>query len=126
MEFLKHNWKDLKADITSIFSDFSRNGIINKVMDETYIALIAKQKKCDLASDYKPISLTTTMYKLLAKTLPDKLKITLPHYTISNYQMAFVKDRQITDAILIANETINFWRLKKVRGLVIRCGKSFR
>lgn len=34
--------------------------------------------------------------------------------------MAFVKGRQITDAILIANEAIDYWRTKKVKGLVIK------
>lgn len=61
-----------------IFSDFPQKGIINKVMNDTYIALIAKKDKCCFAGDYRSISLTTAMYKLLAKTLADRLKETLP------------------------------------------------
>lgn len=34
--------------------------------------------------------------------------------------MDFIGGRQITDAILIANEAIDFWRVKKVKGHVIK------
>lgn len=34
--------------------------------------------------------------------------------------MAFVKNRQISDAILIANAAIDLWRVKKVRDLIIK------
>ncbi|KAA0048127.1 reverse transcriptase [Cucumis melo var. makuwa] len=34
--------------------------------------------------------------------------------------MNFVKDRQITDAILIANETIDMWEKQKTRGFVFK------
>ena len=49
-----------------IFKDF-HNGIINKAVNVTYIALIAKKEKCSLAFDYKPISFTTALYKIIAK-----------------------------------------------------------
>lgn len=51
--------------------------------------------------------------------LEERLKATLPD-TISEFQMAFVKGRQIGDAILIANEAIDYWRAKKVKGYVIK------
>lgn len=60
-----------------IFKDFHKNGIINKVVNVTYIALIAKKEKCSLPSDYRSISLTTTLYKLIAKMIAERLKITL-------------------------------------------------
>ena len=119
IEFLKKHWKILKQDIKIVFVDFFQKGIINNIVNETYIALIAKKEKCSKALYNIPISLTTTLYKLIAKTMTERLKVTLSH-TISDHQMAFVKERQITDAILIANEAIDYWKVKKTRGFVIK------
>lgn len=34
--------------------------------------------------------------------------------------MAFVRGRQTTDAILIANEVVDFWKVKKTKGFIIK------
>ena len=61
-------------------------------MNETYISLIAKKDKCRTDADYRPINLTTSVYKILAKTLATRVKLLLPH-TISSHQMAFIDER---------------------------------
>ena len=80
---------------------------------------LQKKWKSETPSDYRPINLTTSIYKLIAKVIAERLKTTLPE-TISEFQMAFVKGRQICDAILIANETIDYWRAEKINGYVIK------
>lgn len=61
---------------------------------------------------YRPISLTTCLYKAVAEVLLERLKKVLP---IEN-QMAFMADRQIIDASLIVNELIDYclWNKKRV------------
>lgn len=61
--------------------------------------MIAKKERCLKATDYRLISLTTSLYKINAKTLAERLKQTLPS-SISKNQLAFVKNRQIINAIL--------------------------
>ena len=34
--------------------------------------------------------------------------------------MAFMEGKQITDAILIANEAIDYWKVKKIKGFILR------
>lgn len=109
----------LKKDICQILQDFHENDIMNRnVINNTYIALITKKKNCTLSKDFRPISLTTSLYKIIAKVLVNRLKPTLPK-TIFDNQLAFVKGRQITDTIFMANEAVDYWKVSKFKGFVI-------
>ncbi|TYK08561.1 LINE-1 retrotransposable element ORF2 protein [Cucumis melo var. makuwa] len=72
-----------------------------------------------MPSYYRPISLTTSLYKIMAKALANRLKVTLAD-TVAENQKALIKGRQITDAILIANEAIDTWKQKKTKGFVLK------
>lgn len=110
----------LKGDLMKVFQDFHSKGIVNNNVNNTYIALVNKKEKCVHTLDYRPLRLTASLYKIMAKALANRLKDTLPA-TIAENQMAFIKGRQITDAILIANEAIDWWkqRKKKSKGFVL-------
>lgn len=45
MEFYNFAWKFIKGDILNMFSEFHNNCIINKAVNATYIALIARKKE---------------------------------------------------------------------------------
>ncbi|KAA0026124.1 LINE-1 retrotransposable element ORF2 protein [Cucumis melo var. makuwa] len=115
----KKHWNNLKGDLLNVFKDFHKKGIVNNNINNTYIALINKKDKCNMPSDYRPISLTTSLYKIMAKALGNKLKTNLPD-TVAENQMAFIKGRQITDAILITNEAIDTWKQRKTKGFVLK------
>lgn len=122
MLFYKKHWQIIKEDLMKFFHNFHRNCIINDNVNNTYIAFIGKKKKktrCITPLDYRPISLTTSLYKIIAKTLANRIKSTLAD-TITKNQIAFIKGRQITDVILIPNEAIYFWRTKKIKGFVLK------
>lgn len=118
-EFYKKYWNILKHDILKVFQDFFRKGIINASLNETYICLIPKKMDARTVSDYRPISLISCMYKIIARVLSERLKKVLPH-TITEFQSAFVAKRQILDASLIANEIIDGWEKKQEKGVVIK------
>ncbi|RVX09132.1 hypothetical protein CK203_013752 [Vitis vinifera] len=56
--------------------------------------------------DFRPISLVGSLYKLLAKVLANRLKQAVGE-VVSEYQHAFIQNRQILDAALIANEAVD-------------------
>ena len=92
MLFYKKYWNDLKGDLLNVFKNFHKKGIVNNNVNNIFITLISKKDKCSMPSDYRPISLTTSLYKIMAKALANKLKTTLPD-TVAENQMAFIKGR---------------------------------
>jgi len=61
---------------------------------------------------FQPISLVGSLYIILAKLLANRLKQVIGS-VISEVQSAFVKNRQILDGILIANEVVDETRKSK-------------
>ena len=70
-------------------------------------------------SDFRPISLITSLYKIIAKVLSGRLREVL-HETIHYTQGAFVQGRQILDAVLIANEIVDERRRSGEEGVVFK------
>ena len=70
-------------------------------------------------SDYRPISLITSLYKIIAKVLTGHLRGVF-HETIHSTQGAFVQGRQILDAVLIANEIVDVKRQSGKKGVVFK------
>ena len=66
-------------------------------------------------SDYRPISLITSLYKIIAKVLSGRLRGVL-HETIHSTQGAFVQGRQILNAVLITNEIVDEKRQSEEKG----------
>jgi hypothetical protein len=110
--FLKDFWDDLKGDVMRYISEFHRNGKLTKGINSTFIALIPKVESPQRLNDFRPISLVGSLYKILAKLLANRLRMVIGS-VISETQTTFVKDRQILDGILIANEVVDEARRAK-------------
>ena len=102
-----------------IFQEFWRDGIIHGVTNETYICLIPKKANSSKVKDFRPISLVTSLYKIISKVLSSRLKGVLAD-TIAETQGAFVAGRQILDFVLIANETVEEYRKLGRSGIVFK------
>ena len=70
-------------------------------------------------NDFQPISLVGSLYKILAKVLANKLRQVIDS-VVSDVQSAFVKNRQIIDGILIANEVVDEARKSKKELLMFK------
>jgi len=104
--FIKDFWEDIKGDVMRFISDFHRNGKLTKGINSTFIALIPKVDSPQRLNDLCPIALVGCMYKILSKVLANRLRLIIGR-VVSETQSAFVKDRQILDGILIANEVVD-------------------
>jgi hypothetical protein len=100
-------------------SQFHRNGKLAKGLNSTFIALIPKVESPQRLNEFRPISLVGSLYKIVAKLLANRLRLVIGS-VISEAQTAFVRDRQILDGILIANEVVDEARKYKKELLLFK------
>ncbi|WJZ96626.1 hypothetical protein VitviT2T_015292 [Vitis vinifera] len=112
-------WDVIKEDLVRVFPEFHRSGVINQSTNASFIVLLPKKSTTKKISDFRPISLITSLYKIIAKVLSGRLKEVL-HETIHSTQGAFVQGRQIMDAVLIANEIVDERRRSGEEGVVFK------
>lgn len=70
------------------------------------MALIPKKAGAFELRDFRPISLTSGMYKVFAKLLAERLKRVVSKL-VNKHQMTFIHGNQIMDATLIASESVD-------------------
>ena len=93
-------WDVIKEDLVRVFVEFHRSGIINQSTNASFIVLLPKKSQTKKISNFRPVSLNTCLYKIIAKVLSGRLRGVL-HETIHSTQGAFVQGRQILDAVLV-------------------------
>jgi hypothetical protein len=116
---MKDVWTELQADLMRFMAEFHRNGKLMKGINATFITLIPKVDNPQRLNDFRTISLVGSLYKILAKVLANRLRLVIGK-VISESQTAFVKDRQILDGILIANEAVDEARRTKKELLLFK------
>lgn len=110
-------------DIFKVAEEFRRKGKFVREMNSTVIVLIPKKKKISSMTDYRPISLSNTLYKIVSKALVNRLKSLLDKI-ISGEQHGFVPRREIVDNIIMAGETIHSMLSDKKQGMIVKLDVS--
>ena len=92
----------VREEVKKIFRDKRMPKYLNK----THIALIPKVQGPESFSNYRPISLCNSVYKIITKIIVARLR---PHLNqvISPFQTAFVPDRKGIDNAIIVQELIH-------------------
>ena len=118
----------LGEDVTNVVRNFYITGNLPPRLSETHIALIPKKPVCQVPSDFRPISLCNVVYKIIAKSLANRLKPHLPDY-IHPSQQAFIEGRRISNNIIVAQEIAHSFYLNSWDGsdfmLKIDLAKAF-
>lgn len=84
MAFFKTCWDVVKRDITDTVRHFHDKSFLNKGSNVTFLSLIPKSGHATRVSDFRPLSLVGSAYKIISKALACRLKVVLPDI-ISSY-----------------------------------------
>jgi hypothetical protein len=79
----------IKSDIMGVFSDFHAYSKFVKSLNASFIALIPKSLGATDLSDFRPTSLVSDVYKIIAKILANRMS-PIMEKIISKPQNAFV------------------------------------
>ena len=119
LAFWKFYWDFVKDEFMDIFKDFFERGKFVRSLNTTFLVLIPNKGGAKDLSDFRPINLAEGLYKLLTKVLANRLKKVVGK-VVSSSQNAFVEERQILDAALIANEAIDSLLKRKESGVLCK------
>lgn len=114
-----HSFDNIGRGILRDFlAKFDRSGLLNACIRETFICLISKMDTMEKVKGIRLISFTTSTYKIMAKVHIERLKKVISS-TISMNQSSFIEGRQL-DPLLIVNEVVKYYRIKKKRGWYLK------
>lgn len=98
---------------------FHINSKLVRGINSSFVALLPKNDNPSCFSEFRPISLIGSLYKVLSKVLSSRIKSVLPKI-ISESQSAFKRGRSILDGVLVANEIVDEWKKKQKKGIVLK------
>lgn len=110
--FFKKMWPILKDPIIQLVQNIFTTGSVPTLLNETLITLIPKVPNPETLSQFRPISLCNTLYKLIPKIVVNRLKPYLDDL-ISPNQCSFVAGRQGIDNVIITKEILHHFKTRK-------------
>lgn len=110
--FFQQYWHIVGNEVTDFCLRVLNNGEQPLDFNHTLIALIPKINHPEHVTDFRPISLCTVVYKLISKTMVNRMKCMLLKI-ISPFQSAFVPGRHIHDNVITAFETVHSIRANR-------------
>ena len=119
VEFYIVFWKDLCDMLLNSYNFSLQNGFMSLSQRNGVITLIPKKDK-DLLylKNFRPITLLTVDYKILAKMLANRLKKTLS-YLIHPDQSGFLKGRNIGNNVRLIIDIIEYTKYKNIPGAIL-------
>ena len=119
-EFYKIFWKEIRDIVIKSFNSSFNTGSLSFTQTSAILTLLHKGK--DLAKNklqnWRPISLTNTDYKILAKCLANRVNKVIENI-ISEDQVGYIKGRNVSTILRTIDDLIEYWNLKNKPGILL-------
>jgi len=119
-EFLKFFWIDIRDIVIKSFNESFKTGSLSFTQTSAILTLIHKGKDLprNKLQNWRPISLTNSDYKLLAKCLANRVSKVIESI-ISEDQVGYIKGRNVSSTLRTIDDLIEFWNLKDKPGIFL-------
>nr|GFA92259.1 RNA-directed DNA polymerase, eukaryota [Tanacetum cinerariifolium] len=118
-EFFRKYWDTLGFDFYAAVEWFFEHFMFARGCNSSFIALIPKTQDPKFVSDFHPVSLIGSLYKVVTKILANRLSSVISDL-ILEVQTAFLPNRQILDGPFIINELLSWCKYKKQQAMVFK------
>ncbi|CAH9113266.1 unnamed protein product [Cuscuta europaea] len=105
-KFFKKCWHIVRSDLLKVVQEFFMGISIPKALSSILIVLIPKVPNPSSFGEFRPICISNFVSKVCTKVLTDRLSMILPKI-ISPEQIGFMKNKDMVDHILIAQEMVH-------------------
>lgn len=112
-EFYKKIVKILMPDLISTLQAVIEGGTPLDPLNTSYIVLIPKKEASAKPDNFRPISLVHGVQKIFSKLLANRLQHRM-HEIINTAQSGFLKNRQITESFIYAQQILSRAQREKV------------
>ncbi|GJX45301.1 RNA-directed DNA polymerase, eukaryota [Tanacetum coccineum] len=118
-DFFHKFWSTIGPDFCLAVEWFFKHHSFSKGCNSSFVALIPKKNDPRFVSDYRPISLIGSLYKVVTKVLATRLSLVISDL-ISDVQSAFLPNRQILDGPFIINELLSWCKHNKQQAMMFK------
>ena len=102
-------WDVVGPDVLAMIDEFWACWCNMDRLNRAYIILLSKVEGTERIGDFRPISLSNSIYLIITKVLANRLRTAVAVF-MSPFQSAFMPGRQMSDNIVLAEEIVASWR----------------
>lgn len=119
-EFVKIFWCKLKDVIVQSFNYSFDHGSLSYTQRAAVLTLLHKGKDLpkNKLTNWRPISLTNTDYKILAKSLANRLSKVI-NKVVNEDQVGYMKGRHVSSTIRTIDDVIEYCRINRKPGILL-------
>ena len=101
-----------------ILIETEKNKLLTKTMRTSVVKLLFKKGDRTQIGNYRPLSLANTDYKIFAKVITERMKVTL-NEIIGTEQQGFIKGGDITGNLILVKEIIEYCNEENIEAYII-------